>query len=334
MWLWTRDVLQALTPARMPQLLSGEGNELWAYGFAPTYDSYFSLYGATPGAGLLWQREDPSLSTTGFLQAPVQGRPGWAVNAEGVVDMSRSDRFNTYATVASHPPNSAGNPTPATTASLVRTREGELLVATRGDTVSAAGRPDAGVPFNFFEPKLAPEPSSRVVSSVMLPPIPLPTDGGTAPVASGYMLTTNGVFRIIALSEHRWLSEPLSVPYFQADPLEVWVDGTRGRLGHRDGIVYSLPSGVPISSRLPNNEQVRDYAELCGQGVALTTVGTLYRLVPGTGGLGVWQLESIPGFANKETELFSSKLYSNGNELYVMGTYGTVVKLSIAGGCR
>jgi len=332
LWLWADGWVRAATPPRPPSMLSGGGDNLTAF-VGPGINT---TYGLTPGAGLLWlvapMSEARDLYHNQFSAlAPIEGRPGWALANLGVVDLRRVGQGNMPLHVAQY---GAGlTPRGKMTGYAIPTPDGEMLVATMGDTLAAGLLlTDGGT---IIEARMSPSPGSRIIDSVMLPPPPAP-DGGTEPVAFGYVLTNNSLARITALNAHRWRSVPVEIAYDEADAVAVWADGPRGRVGYDDGVVFSLPSLVPIAPRLPGvKEKVRSYAELCGQGFALSNQNNLYRLVPSpSGGIGTWKREDLAGLGGPAFDPAEATLYSNGDELYLLGTYGTVSRLTISGGCR
>ena len=128
---------------------------------------------------------------------------------------------------------------------------------------------------SVFVPDLTPEPSVPI-RSLALERTPLGTDGIER--GRGYLVTSRNVFKW-ELSGATWSSTPLELNV--GEPVEVWFDQTRsalGRVGYRDGQIYSLPGGYPLAQALPEGpegqpSQVIDYENLGGWPVAYTSTG-------------------------------------------------------------
>lgn len=168
---------------------------------------------------------------------------------------------------------------------------GQLLVMAVGDALWA-GPPSlptlADGPARL-NARLVPQPRGDITSITFT----TPRAGG--PLLQGYVIAQERVFQVEVHSEQQWLGAPVHLPPGIASA--VWSDGERGRVGYRDGRVYSLPAGVQIGAPFADRDAL-DYAQLCGHGYALTR-DTLFRLAPGPGGgvIGEWAPVplSVPG---------------------------------------
>ena len=126
-------------------------------------------------------------------------------------------------------------------------------------------------------PDLTPEPTVPI-RSLALERTPLGTDGVER--ARGYLVTSRSVYAWeLGGTPASWSSTPLPLTF--GEPVEVWFDSTRsalGRVGYRDGQIYSLPGGYPLAEALPEGPDgeaplVLDYENLGGWPVAYATTG-------------------------------------------------------------
>jgi hypothetical protein len=197
-----------------------------------------------------------------------------------------------------------------------------LLVTSRDQVLTVDTRfADGGNPWPVL--RLVPEPYVPIISVTLVS------------ATAGYALTGNALHAVEAPTDLPWRSSQVPVP--EGDWIEVWADGARGRLGYRDGQVYALPSRVPIAPTLPGAQQVTDYSTLCDVPFALAPDG-LYRLTPNpdAGAVGVWQAENLDGVispALADRGFAGGKLWQDGQTLYLVSRFGTVVRLTPAGGC-
>jgi hypothetical protein len=166
-----------------------------------------------------------------------------------------------------------------------------------------------------------PEP----VSSLGFPETQTP-DGGT--YASGYAVTGSNVVRVVADTPTRWRTEAVPLPA-NLIPRSTWFDGTKGRVGFYDGSVFSLPSRVRISSPLPGND-AEDYAQACGQQLALAPDG-LYRLESvTTGPIGQWVRIPLPPEVDS-LDFTEGRVHGVGNEAYVFTREGEAARITFEG---
>jgi hypothetical protein len=88
----------------------------------------------------------------------------------------------------------------------------------------------------------------------------------------GWLSTGRSLFEYQQSAEGQWSVTPL--PLGDGEPVEVWgrqagTATTYGRVGLRDGQVLRLPSGVPLTQPLPEQDLAVDYASLDGWPMAL-----------------------------------------------------------------
>lgn len=149
-------------------------------------------------------------------------------------------------------------------------------------------------------------------------------------VASGYVMGQQRLFSIGAYNEIRWRSSELELP--PGEPKKLWASGDYARVGYSDGLVYSLPSRVLLSNRLPT--AVTDYAAVCGTGYALAG-GKLYRLERAADGgtASDWAEVKLNWdvATNAPPALVNGKLHAASNALYVFSEQG--VTAEVRGDC-
>ncbi|MFL5321299.1 MAG: hypothetical protein ACJ790_16690 [Myxococcaceae bacterium] len=204
-----------------------------------------------------------------------------------------------------------------------------VMVASVRDTLLAAELPSDG---GFFEalPRLVPQARVDIVSLALTGDVP---DGG---YLGGYLLTTGGVFQVSAEAVNRWHTSELTLP--ETDPLALWTDGLRGRVGMPNGSIYSLPSRVRIAR--PLEEPVVAFGTLCDEPFALTSK-SLYRLRYGENE-GSWEPvpEALaplsarlpPGF-DLTPELADGRLLQLPGKLLIVTKSGAAVELSPENPC-
>lgn len=125
--------------------------------------------------------------------------------------------------------------------------------------------------------QLTPEPST-LIRSLALERSPVGTNGVDR--VRGYLLTSRNVYEFkLGGAPLRWTATPLQLS--GAEPVEVWFDNPRGglgRVGYRDGTIFSTPGGFQLVEPLPLVDggvptAVLDYENLGGWPVAYTSVG-------------------------------------------------------------
>lgn len=125
--------------------------------------------------------------------------------------------------------------------------------------------------------QLTPEPST-LIRSLALERSPVGTNGVDR--VRGYLVTSRNVYEFkLGGAPLRWTATPLQLS--GAEPVEVWFDNPRGglgRVGYRDGTIFSTPGGFQLAEPLPIVDggvpaAVLDYENLGGWPVAYTSVG-------------------------------------------------------------
>src|SRR5262249_34332403 len=126
-------------------------------------------------------------------------------------------------------------------------------------------------------PQLTPAPGSPV-RSMTLERSAVGTDGVSR--VRGYLIAGRALF-IFTLqgAPPRWSATPIVLQ--GGEPVEVWMDnplGGLGRVGYRDGEIFTLPGGFLLVNALPKGDggvapQVLDYENLGGWPVAMTSSG-------------------------------------------------------------
>ncbi|MHB8872255.1 MAG: hypothetical protein ACYC8T_01080 [Myxococcaceae bacterium] len=264
-------------------------------------------YELDPPVGLTWSGYDHQQ-----LCASVRGKPSWvarthyALDADGgvLVPGPPPVEILPLSQVLSDPdvvgpvtlsstgqlggqPCGIGSPTSVMAVSAALPDGGtELLVAGNdtvwaGDITPVLASLDAGR--LVLDAKLVPSPRIRIDDLAALAPDP---DGGE--LLGGYVLAQQRLFRFSAANETRWRADEVTLP--AGDPMSLWADGRAGRVGYRDGRVYSLPSRVLIAPplALPGGLGVQ-FGTACARVYAAAPDG-LYRLdkTPDAG-VGAWK---------------------------------------------
>ncbi len=148
---------------------------------------------------------------------------------------------------------------------------------------------------------------------------------GPGPLLSGYAIVGNNVARVVAETLTRWRSEAVPLPATLL-PRATWFQGTKGRVGFHDGSVFSLPSRVRIGAPLPGNDAV-DYAQACGQQLALAPDG-LYRLESdATGPIGHWVKLPLPAEV-AGLDFTAGRAHGLGNEVFVFTLSGEAARVT------
>ncbi len=126
-------------------------------------------------------------------------------------------------------------------------------------------------------PVLTPEPGV-FIRHLAVERSALGSDGLTR--VRGFVVTSRSAYQIeLTGTPARWQARPLVLQ--AGEPAEVWYDNPRGglgRIGYRDGTVYTLPGGYQLVAPLPSVTGARaprviDYENLGGWPVAFTTTG-------------------------------------------------------------
>lgn len=187
---------------------------------------------------------------------------------------------------------------------------GELrIVATAGDSiyqhvVGTFTELPGALPAEL--PQLTPEPGFPIRSLTLDRATPLRSASDVR--VRGYVVTSRNVFDFqLGGAPERWTLRQVPLP--AGEPVEVWMEAVRsplGRVGYRDGTVFTLPGGYPMVQRLPEAEdggvpRVLDFTNLNGYPVALTERGVFLsrkneQAFPdgGTSRILVWERLPLP----------------------------------------
>ncbi|MCC6332592.1 MAG: hypothetical protein IT380_01235 [Myxococcales bacterium] len=268
------------------------------------------------GVGLFSTRESS-------LRASVAHRPAWALMRNLLVDLSGAASVNEARTLGFVGTSQTVLAGPFHVVTTTASSGAQVAVVGAG-TVLFAGELDRVLsgqdPFAALTQRAA---SVNPILSLAFP--------GSSPPASawlsGYAVSGGRVQRVVAESPTRWRFEELTFPAALV-PREVWFDGERGRVGFDDGVVYSLPSRVPIAPPLPGAQAV-DFAQTCGLQLALAPSG-LFRFEPeATGPIGRWAPVPLPpGFGAQG--LADGRLHAVADEVYVFTRTGETARLTLA----
>lgn len=243
--------------------------------------------------GLGFQAFDVSRSAKALLPSGVTPR-ALSGQAQGYLVMSSGDlvRFSTgfdagviEAQVGFGPRLSTARGDPSREPFFlegVRAVAGKTLVsfvATADDSVYLvpAFEPSPAVAATTVTPQLTPEPGSPI-RSFALDRSAIGTDGVTR--VRAYAVTSRNVYAVtLDGAPPRWSAT--SLPLSGGEPLEVWMDhplGGLGRVGYRDGQIFTLPGGFLLAGPLPQVDggeptRVLDFDNLGGWPVAMTSTG-------------------------------------------------------------
>ncbi|MBL8951265.1 MAG: hypothetical protein JNK82_10840 [Myxococcaceae bacterium] len=274
------------------------------------------LFELRPGQGFV-------AATTGLdLLAGVAGGGRWAVRdgVDGgtpapptVVELEPSGERRLLAAFttseAFKPPYHAAALTDARGTVLVVTAFDALLAAELDPSrdVTLASAPVLNV-------KLVPLNRSEITSLVLLP-------RALDRYAEGWLLSAGRLHQFRADNPTVWRSTELELP--AGEPVALFADAARARVGYRDGRVFALPGRVPVAPRLPDVEgPALDFADVCGQVLALSGK-TAFRLATAPGATeGVWQPVALPDGVGKP-----AKLHPTPDGAFVFFTDGRVVRL-------
>jgi hypothetical protein len=263
-----------------------------------------------------------SSTRSSLLSASVQHAPSLAVSGGQLIDLSGSGSLSQARVLGFVPSGSLDSQNAVLTRSSTGRRIAvvssalAVFVGDVEDVLDASGPP---VALNQRLSTLEP------VSSLAFPEVQA-ADAGT--FAAGYAVTGSTVVRIVADTPTRWRTEAVPLPSSLV-PRATWFDGAKGRVGLYDGSVLSLPSRVRISTPLPGND-AQDYAQACGQQLALAPTG-LYRLESVTSGpIGQWvQLPLPPEVA--ALDFTEGRVHGVGNEAFVFTRSGEAARITFEG---
>lgn len=254
------------------------------------------LLALTPvGAFLRFRDEAMAAKNNGFrvvapdrtsrLAAFIHNTAGWAVNRDGhLVLAAPRDDFTVDFGFGPRLVDGRGEP-------VTRVLRGEGITSLDGGLISMVVAADDSLYFvpapemttrspgllGDVSPVLTPEPST-LIRSLALERTPIGTDGVSR--VRGYLVTSRNVYEFkLGGAPLQWTASPLTLS--GAEPVEVWFDNPRGglgRVGYRDGTIFSIPGGFQLTETLPANDAgvpttALDYENLGGWPVALTSTG-------------------------------------------------------------
>ncbi|MBL8920402.1 MAG: hypothetical protein JNJ54_16160 [Myxococcaceae bacterium] len=243
------------------------------------------------------------------LTAVAANEPFWVIDGTSVRSLAGVTTVDEGTTLAV---SAQALPTPQTLHRVARGAVTEVVV-TAGTQLSSAAVAPPGV--RVLLQRVAtvnPITSAAFVSA----------DAGI----EGYLITSSGVSAVTSDSETRWRVQELTLPS-SLSAREVWFARGRARVGFSDGVVFSLPSRLRIAEPVPGGV-VEDYAQACGQQLALTS-SSLLRLVTTPGAaIGRWEPLPLPmGFAT--LGLFGGRVHAAGADLYVFSPSGETAKVTL-----
>ncbi len=238
---------------------------------------------------------DAPLEPTVGPSALVREANGWLVSsAADLVKVDPRQAANQPPLQLSFGPRVLGprgepSPGPFTAEALRATADGGVssIVLSANDSVylyRVGTLGDAPTDRNALTPQLTPEPGFPIRSMTVdrtsstldfhAPP------GGAGAQVLGYLVTSRNVFEFeLSGAPLRWTQKQIVLT--PNEPVEVWMDDattSRGRVGFRDGTIFTLPGGFPLARALPASssgepDRVLDYANLGGWPIALAESG-------------------------------------------------------------
>ncbi len=209
-----------------------------------------------------------------------------------------------------------------------------VLLLASGDTLLAVdltGQLAAPAPADFSVADFfsTPEPAVKFTAVLHAPVQSLTTLAApTAPEAvpryvEGYLVQAYRLFHFTAANSNVWRTEEVILAD-NTEPLAVFADGVRARVGMKNGTVYSLPSLLVLAPPLPESAlPVTQYLQHCGQLFAVAADG-VRRLTAGTGPTGTWEAVTVPG----DYRYTEARLFAHGEELRLFTSEGVALQLS------
>ncbi|MBL8923122.1 MAG: hypothetical protein JNJ54_30005 [Myxococcaceae bacterium] len=203
----------------------------------------------------------------------VSGRPGWAVGQLlAQADAGSSSLFAWNVDVQVQPTAVWSFPGTATAATGRELADGgALTLVATGDAVRFFDGSRSGVAF-------VPAPHATVTSIALAP------DSLGTRFAGGYVVASGRVFRFRADNPVVWRVDELLVSDDEA--VEVFFDGSRARVGLRDGSVVSLPTRVLVAP--PTTARALDFEQYCQHTFVLTETGLEHLSVTSGFPVGQW----------------------------------------------
>lgn len=299
-----------------------------------------SSYDLVPGAGFWFARGDAFIRT---LQRSVVDRPTWvtSVTSEGT-DIGTVRIFDTAALTqhrevihATQVPNAidttSKRPHEITAVYLEKaTAEEDAVVVAVGEALmSVAIRRDRTLPAVplVLETRLVPAPRLPIDRLAL-------KRADISGYLEGALLTRQRLFMLSVANPIRWTTRELAIPV-HSTPVEVFFQGSRGRIIFRDGSVYAIPELVriadpPVGTPFPPDRHdvpPPAFASLCGNIYALANE-RLYRLGPLRSGDN-WEEILLPKATSQA--LGSGDLFAIGSALVAAMSNGAAFRLEHPG---
>lgn len=109
----------------------------------------------------------------------------------------------------------------------------------------------------------------------------------------GYLVAGSRLFSFSALNERVWRNDEVIVG--RDEPVDVFFDRGRARVGLRDGSLWSLPSRVQLAPAFLTAEGLaQGFANVCGQTLAVSASNVLRLEWDATQSLGTWKPLALP----------------------------------------
>lgn len=254
------------------------------------------------------------------LSAPVLHAPSFAMSQGQLLDLTGTTAVSSARTVGYVTALTLGSPI---SAAITRSSAGKHLAVVSAGTSLYAG--DVDQVLTSAGPAAALSQRLSTVEPIASLSFPKEHAQGPGPLLTGYAIVGSSVARVVADTLTRWRSEPVPLP-LALQPRATWFQGTKGRVGFHDGSVFSLPSRVRIAEAIAGGEVV-DYAQPCGQQLALTPTG-LYRLEPGASGpIGRWVELPLPGEV-ESLDFTDGRVHGLGADVFVFTRIGVAARIT------
>jgi hypothetical protein len=340
--VWTGSSLSGLLPLfldRVPTTVGTLGGQLLAVS-----DNFYAVAGQGGMAVTnLSVASNGQVDSTYQIAAPVQGLDGWFVlNTGDIVFLSQG-------TLSFGPSLLDVNGAPQTGPFYAEAdRTGAGIVISANDSlyfysVDVSSLAQAPGQLGGLIPELAPQPGFAIRSMVLDQTLS-PEVGGEGRLVVGYLLTSTGVFQFTwGGTPQQWTVLPLTAG--QGEPVKVWMQSgtsSSGRVGYRDGTVFTLPHGFPFVGQLPpvdgGSPLALSFENLNNYPVALGTDGVYVATPPAGYQGGYVQLAWQPvarGVTNMPSAFTDGLLYrvdqgTAASTLYLFTDWGRVFQLSNA----
>lgn len=254
------------------------------------------------------------------LTAGVAYAPSFAMSGGQLLDLNGTTAVSAGRTVGYVTALTLGTPVSAVITGSAMGKH--LAVVSAGTSVYAGDIEQV-----LFVPGPATALTQRLSTVEPIASLSFPREHAPGPLLSGYAIVGNNVARVVAETLTRWRTEAVPLPSTLL-PRATWFQGTKGRVGFHDGSVFSLPSRVRIGAPLPGNDAV-DYAQACGQQLALAPDG-LYRLESDqTGPIGRWVKLPLP-LEVAGLDFTGGRVHGLGNEVFVFTRSGEAARVTFA----